>query len=154
MATYFLDSSAIAKRYVAEVGSGWTISLTDVGSHNVCWLAAITRVEVVAALYRRHRMGDISVVDTQRATAAFLHEAAGVFRVVTTDAAILDTAIRLLAVHSIRAYDAIQLASALHLAAEYQSAGLPSPGFISADQMLNRAALAEGLGVEDPNAHP
>jgi hypothetical protein len=50
VATFFLDSSAIAKRYVAEVGSAWTISLTDAGSGNVCWLAAVTRVEVVAAL--------------------------------------------------------------------------------------------------------
>jgi hypothetical protein len=37
------------------------ISLTDPGSHNVCWLAAVTRVEVVAALYRRHRLRPVRV---------------------------------------------------------------------------------------------
>jgi predicted nucleic acid-binding protein len=153
VATYFLDSSAIAKRYVAELGTAWTISLTDVGSHNVCWLAAVTRVEAVAALYRRHRMGHIGVVDTQRA-AAFLHEVAVAFRVVATDSAILDAALRLIGVHPIRAYDAVQLATALRLGAEYASAGLAPPVFVSADQALNRAATAEGLVVEDPTAHP
>ena len=154
MATYFLDSSAIAKRYVAEVGTAWTSSLTDAGSRNVCWLAAVTRVEVVAALYRRHRMGHIGAVDTQRASAAFLHESAVAFRVLTTDSAVLDAALKLSGAHPIRAYDAIQLASALRLRAEYESAGLPPPVFVSSDQALNRAAAAEGLVVEDPTAHP
>lgn len=154
MATYFLDSSAIAKRYVAEVGSPWMTALTDPGSHNVCWLAAVTRVEVVAALYRRHRLGDIGVADAQRAAATFLHESAVTFRVLAIDVTVLDSAIRLIGAHPIRAYDAIQLAAALRLRTEYELAELPPPVFVSGDQTLNRAAQAEGLVVEDPNAHP
>jgi predicted nucleic acid-binding protein len=79
VATFFLDSSAVAKRYVAERGSAWTVSLSNGAAGNVCWLAAVTRVEVIAALYRRHRLGHIGVVDTQRAAAAFLHEFAVAF---------------------------------------------------------------------------
>jgi hypothetical protein len=99
-------------------------------------------------------MGHIGVADTQRAAAAFLHEVAVAFRVLTLDSAVLDAAARLIGDHPIRAYDAIQLATALRLAAEYDSAGLPPPVFVCADQTLNRAAAAEGLVIEDPTAHP
>lgn len=154
MPTYFLDSSAIAKRYVAEVGSAWTVSLTDPSSRNVCWLAAVTRVEVVAGLYRRHRMGHLTAVDAQRSAGAFLHECAVAFRVLTIDSATLDSAIKLIGTHPVRAYDAIQLAAALRLRTEYERVGLPPLIFVSSDQALNRAAAAEGLVVEDPTAHP
>lgn len=29
MSVYFLDSSALVKRYVAEIGSGWVVSLCN-----------------------------------------------------------------------------------------------------------------------------
>ncbi len=154
MATFFLDSSAVAKRYVAEAGSAWTVSLSDTGSGNICWLAAVTRVEVVAALYRRHRLGHIGIVDTQRAAATFLHEFAVAFRVLTVDAVVLDLAVRLTGTHPLRAYDSIQLSAALRLRAEYELAGLPPPVFVSSDQTLNQAAGAAGLIVEDPLMHP
>ena len=154
MPTYFLDSSAIAKRYVAEVGSAWILSLTDPTSRNVCWLAAVTRVEVVAGLYRRHRMGHLAAVDAQRSAAAFLHEFAVAFRVLAIDSVTLDTAVKLIGTHPVRAYDAIQPSAALRLRTEYELAGLPPPIFVSSDQTLNRAASAEGLVVEDPTAHP
>lgn len=154
MPTYFLDSSAIAKRYVAEVGSAWVTALTDPSSRNVCWLAAVTRVEVVASLYRRHRIGHLTAVDAQRCTAAFLHEYVGTFHALAVDATTLDTAIRLIGTYPVRAYDAIQLAAALRLRAEYELAALPPPTFVSSDQALNRAASAEGLLVENPTAYP
>jgi uncharacterized protein len=154
VATFFLDSSAIAKRYVTEVGSAWTIALTEATSGNVCWLTAVTRVEVVAGLYRRHRMGHLIAMDTQRAAAAFLHEYAVVFRVLAIDSTTLDTAVNLVGAHAIRAYDAIQLAGAIRLRAEYERAGLPPPIFVSSDQALNRAASAEGMVVDDPTVHP
>ena len=132
MPTYFLDSSAIAKRYVAEFGSAWMTALTDPRSPNVCWLAAVTRVEVVAGLYRRHRMGHLTAIDAQRAAAAFLHEYAVAFRAMAIDAATLDTAVKLIGTHPVRAYDAIQLAAALRLRTEYELAGLPPPIFVSA----------------------
>lgn len=35
MNTYFLDSSAIAKRYITEVGSGWLRKTVDAKSDNI-----------------------------------------------------------------------------------------------------------------------
>ncbi len=59
----------------------------------------------------------------------------------------------LLLAYPLRAYDAVQLASALDNAARLTAAGLASPLFVSADRRLLAAAEAEGLATDDPNQH-
>ena len=61
---------------------------------------------------------------------------------------------RLANTHTLRAYDAVQLAVALEVNRIYQAAGLGPVTLVSADHDLNAAAQAEGLTVEDPNLHP
>jgi uncharacterized protein len=56
--------------------------------------------------------------------------------------------------HPLRAYDAIQLATAADLHARRRNVNLSRLTFLSADQPLNQAALAEGLLVDDPNRYP
>jgi hypothetical protein len=51
--------------------------------------------------------------------------------------------------YGLRAYDSVQLASALMLASRVRTALI----FVSADVELNNVALAEGLTVENPNDH-
>ncbi len=67
MALYFLDSSAVVKAYVSEVGSAWVVGLIDptVG-HNI-YVAEITGVEVVSAITRQSRSGALSAVDAAKA---------------------------------------------------------------------------------------
>ncbi len=55
--------------------------------------------------------------------------------------------------HGLRGYDAVQLAAALELNARCLAAGAAPPLVITADVELNQAAAAEGLAVDDPNAH-
>jgi predicted nucleic acid-binding protein len=50
VASYFFDSSALVKRYATETGSAWVDSLTDPRVGNRVYVAAITHVEVVAAI--------------------------------------------------------------------------------------------------------
>ena len=57
MRVYFADSSALAKRYVAEVGTVWLRSLLDPATGAVVVIARITAVELIAALTRRERGG-------------------------------------------------------------------------------------------------
>ena len=52
MADYFLDSSAVVKRYVNEPGSEFVGELVDLYVENNVFLAPITRVEVAAAFAR------------------------------------------------------------------------------------------------------
>jgi len=53
-------------------------------------------------------------------------------------------------VHALRGYDAMQLAAALQANVRRRT----PITFVSADVALNAAATAEGLPVDDPNAHP
>ncbi len=59
----------------------------------------------------------------------------------------------LLLAHPLRAYDTVQLASALDLRARLIATGLAAPIFASADRRLLAAAEAEGLFTDDPNRH-
>lgn len=61
---------------------------------------------------------------------------------------------RLAQKHGLRGYDAVQLATVLFLRDQCRAEGLPAPIVITADTELATAATAEGLAVEDPNAHP
>jgi uncharacterized protein len=52
---YFLDSSALVKRYVTESGSSWIESVVSAEAGNTIFIARITWVEVFSALSRRQR---------------------------------------------------------------------------------------------------
>lgn len=57
---YFLDTSALVKRYVLETGTDWILNLTDVSAGNNIAIAQISWVEVLSALSRRRREGTLS----------------------------------------------------------------------------------------------
>jgi uncharacterized protein len=56
--------------------------------------------------------------------------------------------------YPLRAYDAIQLASALVANRRLSATGLPELLFVSADTRLLNAAIAEGITTDSPDAHP
>jgi predicted nucleic acid-binding protein len=47
--TYYVDSSAIVKRYVTETGSSWVQDLCDPAAGHVIALAHVGLVEIAAA---------------------------------------------------------------------------------------------------------
>ena len=55
--------------------------------------------------------------------------------------------------YPLRAYDAIQLASALYTRSHLQATGYAGPILLSADNRLLAAAQAEGFATDDPNLH-
>jgi uncharacterized protein len=55
MSDIYLDSSALAKRYLSGTGTRWLRAMVIPSAGNAIWLAEITRVEVAAALAARHR---------------------------------------------------------------------------------------------------
>ncbi len=149
MAAYFLDSSAVMKRYVQETGTVWVRALTASGTGNFFYLARITDVEVTAALARRRGQPGLSVVQAVAALRQFRRDFGQDYRVVEITIALLQRAAQLADTHALRGYDAVQLAVALDVHARDQALVL-----VSADAELNAAATAEGLRVEDPNTHP
>jgi uncharacterized protein len=52
---YFLDASALVKRYVDETGSAWVRSITNPAEGHSILLAEISIAEVTAALAAKQR---------------------------------------------------------------------------------------------------
>jgi hypothetical protein len=56
--------------------------------------------------------------------------------------------------HALRGYEAVPCAVAVEIHHARQARGMPGLTLVSAAAALHTAAAAEGLLVEDPNAHP
>lgn len=153
MAVYFIDSSALVKRYVSETGTTFVTNITDPATDHRLYVARITGVEVIAALARRGRAGDVAADALAAALSQFRQEFASMYRIVEITSSLLSDAMRLAETRAVRGYDAVQLAAALRVTAECTALGL-SATLVSADADLNEAAVAEGLAVDDPNTHP
>ncbi|HYO99777.1 MAG TPA: type II toxin-antitoxin system VapC family toxin, partial [Pyrinomonadaceae bacterium] len=75
------------------------------------------------------------------------------YQVIEVTAALVAQAEALAERHTLRGYDAVQLAAALEVNAAYLAAGQPPVTLVSADLELNNAGIAGGLNVDDPNTH-
>jgi predicted nucleic acid-binding protein len=76
------------------------------------------------------------------------------YQFVELTAPVVERARLLLERYPLRAYDAVQLASAVLTHETFQTVGLPPLVFLAADDRLLAAAQAEGLMTENPSAHP
>ncbi|MGI8749453.1 MAG: type II toxin-antitoxin system VapC family toxin [Thermoleophilaceae bacterium] len=139
----FADSSALVKLYADEPHA------EEVRAVAGLIVATLTRVEVPAALWRKHRMGELSVEDTAALVRAFevdwLGRAPGKgrFAVVVLTDRMLEEASGLCATDELRGYDAIQLASA-------QTVRAAEPGcasFACFDRQLRSAAARRGFAL-------
>ena len=153
-AAYFADSSALVKRYVQETGTSWVRRLTRRSPSTVIYIAHITAVEVTSAVARRRKGKTLTAAKASSILHRFRQHLAGRYTVIEIMPALANAAMRLANTHSLRAYDAVQLAAALEIRRQRQDAGFAPVTLISADQALNDAALAEGLTVDDPRSHP
>lgn len=149
MADYFLDTSAIIKRYVHETGTSWVRTLAASASGNFLYLARITEVEVTAAIARRRGQPGFGVAQANVVLGFFRPDLAHDYRIAEITVPLLRRAADLADSHALRGYDAVQLAAALQVRLQ-----VPRLILISGDGDLNLAAAAEGLPVENPNAHP
>jgi predicted nucleic acid-binding protein len=75
------------------------------------------------------------------------------FQVVELSSAIADEALELTRRHPLRAYDAVQLASALATNRLIIYSGANPLIFLCADRRLLAVAQAEGLNVDNPDLH-
>lgn len=154
MAVYFVDSSALVKRYITETGSTWVLSLFDPALNNDILIAAITGVEIVAAITRRARSGSISAANAMVACNQFRSDLQSEYQVVEITERIITSAMALAETQGLRGYDAVQLAVGREINALCVANSLPPVTFVSADNELNAAAASEGLLVENPNNYP
>ena len=154
MSVYFLDSSALVKRYVTETGSAWVRSLAVPEARNSLIIARITWVEVLSALAHRQREGSLTPNDVAWAIQTFRYDLDMQYQVVELDPALAQAAGTLVTRHPLRAYDAVQLASALRVQSGLGQVQAPTFTFLAADDQLIVIAQANGLLTDNPNHHP
>ncbi|HEY7849811.1 MAG TPA: type II toxin-antitoxin system VapC family toxin [Ktedonobacterales bacterium] len=164
MSAYFLDSSAIVKRYHREPGTSWLQSICEPRSHPPLYASQLAQVEVVAALRRTGRTQNLhpSFVDVM--TRGFerhiaLSDPTGpnpMYRLVPVSQPILALAAELcnqywrLQPYPLRSLDAIQLACALAAAADVSDELV----VVTADVRLAAIASLEGFRVIHPAFPP
>jgi uncharacterized protein len=150
---YFVDSSALVKRYVVETGTAWVRSITRRRPSAHIYISLITAVEVTSAVARRRGV-TLSASRASSILSRFRKHLAGRYLPSEVTPALVNDAMKLVNTHRLRAYDPVQLATALDLQKDWSADRLGTFVFVSADRNLNAAALAEGLTVDDPNSHP
>ena len=151
MTAYYIESSALVKRYAQEKGTVFLIGLLRPSAKNFLYSAKITEVEVCAALSRRRKGKTLTADYVTKAIARWRRVFdRNIFQVKLTDA-IFREAVRLADVHALRGYDSVQLACALLTNQDRLSRNLPALVFVSADDDLNKVAQAENPTIENPN---
>lgn len=132
---HFFDTSALLKRYVKESGSEAVRRAMAVGNVVV---SRITFAELCATIARAAREGVVSPAVRDK----LLSRVDDDFRelsVLEVRQAVLRRVPALVVRHALRAYDAVQLASAIHVAAE------GAVTFWCSDVRLVEAGRSEGL---------
>lgn len=141
--TVFADSSALVKLYAEEPESELVRGLEDLV------VAQLAMVEVPAALWRKERIGELGPSAVAALVAEFEADFHGDgttpsrFPAVAMELKVLEHAARLTGSHGLRAYDAVQLASAV--AARQIDPGCAALAVF--DSALRRAAAAEGFAL-------
>jgi predicted nucleic acid-binding protein len=152
VASYYLDSSALFKRYVIEPGSLWIVDTCDPTRANEVFVSRISAVEVSSGLSRQTPALTPDILDV---ALAFLRDDLQYqFQVIEFTPELAERAMEAARLHRLRGYDAVQLATALAVREVQNALGHPQVTFVSADLDLNDAARAEGFRVEDPGLHP
>jgi len=95
VASYFVDGSALVKRYVNETGSAWLSGLVASAAGNDIYIARITTVEVIAALTRRARSGTIAATDASAACLLFRNDLLHDYEIVNMTETLLNHAMTL-----------------------------------------------------------
>ena len=151
MSTYFLDTSAIVKRYFLEQGHDWIVALCDSTQAHRFYISQAALVEVVATICRKAREQSIADEERDSLINTFRRDCQSAYIVWPVTTAIYTAAGNLCRSYRLRAYDAVQLACVLALRDETVASETPMPNFICADNGLIDMAVAEKLSIENPN---
>lgn len=145
---YFLDTSALVKRYLSEAGSAYVRRLFH-RTGVTFYQTFLTPLETTSALYRRHRAGQISTEELSFLLKSYAVHSHEEYLLLPYSESLIDTAGPLIARHPLRALDAIQLASALKLR-DSLPPDAPSLILLSSDDRLVSAARHEHLQAMNP----
>jgi predicted nucleic acid-binding protein len=149
--SFFVDASALVKRYAPETGSVFVDALLDTVPGRRIYLLMVGAAEIVSVLVRKRNTRSISDVEfrqgllrleTEIIRPRAIRKLAAVNRLVLSSFSLIVS-------HSINSTDALVLRSALAVADKLRADG-DDLVLVAADQRLLRAAQAERLSTLDP----
>jgi predicted nucleic acid-binding protein len=153
MHSFYLDASALAKRYVPESGSLLVDEILDNVAGDRLYLLNVGVGEVVSILVRNRNVGRITdayfgqvLIDLE----SEIVRSVGINKLPIGNR-LATSSFALIVAHAINSTDAIVLKSALAIAQKLRSGGNDLV-LVASDQRLLRAAQAEGLTTFNPES--
>jgi hypothetical protein len=143
----------LAKRYITETGSQWVQALTAPQAKNKIILARITWVEMLSAFSRLKRESAIDDNTFNIALQSFEFDWDTQYQIVEFDKALAEQAGELVKKYPLRAYDSVQMASAIKIHQIHAKVASGLFTFVSSDDRLLSVAKDEGMQLENPLAH-
>ena len=154
MATrFYLDASAMAKRYVVEQGTFVVNHLFRRVARDDMMCLTLGTIEVISVFVRKKNASAVPDTAFHQAMTDFRSEiidAANFMKIPATDP-LVNAAASLVAKHALNATDAVILRSVLDLVATLHTTG-DALVLVTSDQRLLRAAQEEGVLTFDPTS--
>jgi predicted nucleic acid-binding protein len=148
---YYLDASALVKRYASETGSDWVVTVTDPTADHTVVFSAITSADVAAALAARQRgQPGFTAKDRDRALSRFLEDCAEYFLLLQVARGTINRAVGLTQSQRLRGHDAVHPSTALVANDDLVRQEHPPLVLVAGDHDLLAAAQAERLEVNNP----
>jgi predicted nucleic acid-binding protein len=154
MRYYYADSSALLKRHVNGSGSKWLRRIVVPSSGNLILTSQLSLIEIYSALNRRVREASVSQSAYSRITRRIEARWKSQYEIIVFSDVAEKEAKRLLESYPLRAYDAVQLASAIIARDALRKYGSRNMIFLAADNRLLTVAQAENFSTANPNDHP
>jgi predicted nucleic acid-binding protein len=139
----YIDTSALAKRYIAEKGSERLHMLLS--QHAVVATSRLTYAEILSAITRRHRAADVSIPDMVKVKKEFRADWER-FTVVEVHAGVSQFVDRVIEKYALKASDSIHLSTALWL----KHTTKQDLVFVASDIEILKRAKAERLEIHNP----
>ena len=148
MAIFYLDTSALVKRYRTERGADVVGDLlTDPPPEDRFYLSFLTTLDLISGILRLVNGGQLREDLARAILARFRQDALELFRVWPLDDEMITPAVSVVERFRLRSGDAIHLASALELSRVQPGAHFV---MVSADRELLDASSTAGLATLDP----
>ncbi|MGA2731803.1 MAG: type II toxin-antitoxin system VapC family toxin [Syntrophobacteraceae bacterium] len=139
----YFDSSALVKRYIEEKGSDKVNALLE--EKSVAATSRLTYAEILAAITRRHKTGDIETPAFEKIKKAFKADWKS-FTVVEMRTEVFEFVDTVIDRHALKGADSVHLSTALWLKQTMKEDVI----FVASDLELLKAAKAEKLSILNP----
>lgn len=144
---HFMDTSALAKRYLTEIGSTWIRALVPT---TTIVISELSLVELSSVLARRVREGSLSSDRARILYDTFLLHVEFEYIVVNIERALLTQAAEFARILGLRTLDSVQLSAVMKVRIYLD----PNVVFVAADAQLLAIAQSQGLRIDNLLNHP